>query len=92
MAVVVVYLGHIGIGDDDEGEILKGLNTVSESSGQERKGEIGGGEESGISQWWFTMSDRPLVERRDGIRTVLDEIRQCQRSSRSTCKSIDLFV
>ena len=45
MDVVVVDAGDVWIGDDNEWEVAEGLNSVGEADGQEREGEVGGGEE-----------------------------------------------
>ena len=41
MDIVVVDLGDIGIGYDDERQVSKSLNSMGESGGEERQGEIG---------------------------------------------------
>ena len=42
--VVVVDAGDVRVGDDDEGEVSKGLDSVREADGQEGEGEVCGGE------------------------------------------------
>ena len=43
--VVVVDVGDVRVRDDDEGEVAESLNSAGEADGEEREGEIRGGEE-----------------------------------------------
>lgn len=62
--IVVVDAGDVRVGDDDEGEVAEGLDSVGEADRQQREGEVRGGEQSGCGEWGTA---------------VLDEICQCQR-------------
>lgn len=42
MQIVVVDLGDIGIGDDDEREIAQSLDSMRQAGGETREGEVGG--------------------------------------------------
>ena len=54
--VVVVDAGDVRVRDDDEGEVAESLDAMGEADGEEREGEVCGGEENGCGEWGTAMS------------------------------------
>ena len=50
------------IRDDDVGQVAEGLETVGEADGDEGEGEVGGGEEGELGEWWTAMSRKNVNE------------------------------
>ena len=48
------------IRDDNVREIAEGLKAVGETNGYEGEGEVGGGEEGELGEWWTAVSTKTV--------------------------------